>query len=169
VPVINDIIKKEKDLNLDLDESLENTYVTVHIGEELYGIEVKRVKEVIGVPEIVHVPNSVNYMKGVINLRGKIIPILNMRLKFGLEEKSNTKLTVIVIIKIFNKLLGLLVDSISDVVEMTISQIQDTPHFCSSIEVDCIKGIGKIDEKIIVIMNVSNIFTGQELENITQE
>lgn len=144
----------------------EEMYVTIRIGEELFGLDVSRVKEVMGMTQISHVPNSMEYMKGVINLRDVIIPLIDMRVRFKLESKEYDKLTVIVITEINEKTIGLIVDSVSDVVNLPIANVQDTPHFSTSIDADCIKGIGKIGEEIVIILDVDRLFTLDELENI---
>lgn len=144
----------------------ERTLVTVCIGGEMYGIDVGRVIEVMGVSEGVKVPNAMPFMKGLINLRGIMIPQIDMRSKFGIEEKPNDKNTVVVILEIKNKMIGIIVDSVSDVVSVPVEKIQNTPHFSSNVHVDCIDGVSEIGDKITIIMNVDRIFREEELENL---
>lgn len=146
----------------------EQTYVTIKIAGELFGLNVNKVKEVIGLSGMTRIPNVLPYMKGIINLRGKAIPLVDMRLKFGLEDKEYDKHTVIVIVKIKKRLIGLIVDSVLDVLNIESDEIQDTPHFASEASSDCIKGVVHAEDRTVVIMDVDRIFTEKELTNITE-
>jgi purine-binding chemotaxis protein CheW len=147
----------------------ERMFVTVNIEDETYGVDVGKIQEIIGITETSHIPNSLPFMKGIVNLRGTIVPLIDMRLKFGLPEKAYDKLTVIMIAEIKNRLIGMIVDSILDVVSIAVDTIQDTPHFSSNIRMDCIEGIGKINERIIILMNVDKVFSDEELGLIKYE
>jgi len=147
-------------------KTAELTLVTIKIGDELYGLNVGKVKEVIGLADFVKIPNAHEFMKGVINLRGRVIPLVDMRLKFKIESKEYDKHTVIVIVKIRKRLIGLIVDMVLDVVDIDRSLIQNTPHFSAGISSDCIRGIAQVDEKTLIIMDVDNIFSENELNSI---
>jgi len=142
-----------------------STYVTIMIGGELYGIDVMRVETVSGLVDIRPVPNSLAYMKGVMTLRDLIIPVVDMRTKFGLPAAEFTKNTVIVIIPIKGKTIGFLVDAVLDVAILSFSDIQDPPHFAADIRIDCIEGIAKMGERTVVIMNVDRIIPEDEMES----
>jgi len=148
------------------DEVQEDMYVTIYIAEELYGIDVGKVREVIGMTDVSFMPNALPYMKGVVNIRGTVIPLIDMRIRFGIDEKEYDKLTVIVIAEIKGKLLGLIVDSVADVVSFSSESIQDTPHFSAAVETDYIEGVGQDDENIVIILNVDRIFSDNELEGM---
>lgn len=138
-------------------------YVTFSIKDELYGIDVRRAQEVMNIPLITKVPNTMPYMKGVIDLRGTIIPLIDMRIKFKIEEKAYDQKTVIIIIDVKNVICGVIVDSVSDVVSMSIDEVQHTPHFAAEIKNDSVFGIGKIGEKLVIILDVDKILTDEEL------
>lgn len=144
-------------------------YVSFIISDEVYGVEVLKVQEIIGMTQITHVPNSMSFMKGVINLRGSVVPVVDMRMKFKMEEREYDGFTVILIVEVNERLIGMIVDSVSDVVEIPVAKIQDTPHFSAKIETDFIKGIGRVDEQLIIILDVNLILTSDELEKIEQE
>ena len=144
----------------------EKMFVTISIGEDKFGIDVTKIQEIIGMPEMANVPNAQKYMKGVANLRGRVIPLIDLRVKFKMPEKEYDKLTVVMIAEIKGVLIGLIVDSVSDVMNIPISEIQDTPHFASDIETDCISGMGKVGEEIVIIIDVNKIFTDDEIEAI---
>jgi purine-binding chemotaxis protein CheW len=143
----------------------EQTYVIISIGSENYGIDVMEVNIINGLTDIRPIPNALPYMKGVITLRDTIIPVIDMRAKFNLESIGYTKTTVIVIVSIFDRMIGLLVDSVLDVVNLPKSKIQDTPHFSSNIDADCISGISEIHGKLVVILNIKKVISKEDLEN----
>lgn len=145
----------------------EQTYVIVSIGGENYAINVMQVNIINGMTGIRPVPNAMPYMKGVITLRETIVPVIDMKVRFKLEATEYTKTTVIVIANIHDTLIGLLVESVLDVTNLTESKVQDTPHFSADISADCISGISEIDGKLVVLLDVDKIITRKELENIT--
>ena len=147
----------------------EKMFVTVLLGEDKFGVDVTKVQEIMGVPELARVPNARAYMKGVTNLRGSVIPLVDLRIKFSMPEREYDKLTVVMISEIKGTQIGLIVDSVQDVISMPVSNIQDTPHFSTNIDTDCIEGVGKMEENIIVIIDVDKIFTNDELAQITDK
>lgn len=147
----------------------QHTYVIISIGGESYAIDVMHVNIIYGLTEIRQVPNTMPFMKGVITLRGTIVPVIDMRIRFDLEATEYTKTTVIVIVNVYDRLIGLLVDSVLDVTNLQKSDIQDTPHFSANIDEDCISGISEIGEDLVVILNVEKIISKKDLENVTGE
>ena len=144
-------------------------YVTFAIGEETYGVEVLKVQEIIGMTQITHVPNSMDFMKGVINLRGSVVPVVDMRIKFRMDEREYDAFTVILIVEVQERLIGLIVDSVSDVVGIPVESMQETPHFSANIETDYIKGIGNRDDQLIIILDVDEILSSEELARLDRE
>lgn len=144
----------------------ENQFVTFSIGEETYGVEVLRVQEIIGMTQITHVPNAVSFMKGVINLRGAVVPVVDMRIKFGMSERGYDSFTVIIIVEVKGRLVGMIVDTVSDVANIPIESIQDTPHFTAKIETDFIKGIGQLENRLVIILDVERIMTADEIRSL---
>ncbi len=156
--------------NVSHDVRLEdNQFVTFLINDETYGVEVLRVKEIVGMTDITPVPNTLHFMKGVINLRGAVVPVVDMRLKFGMNEKEYNSFTVIIIVEVVNRYIGMIVDSVSDVVNIPITSIQETPHFSAKIETDFIKGIGQLEEALVIILDVDKILTTEELHSINND
>jgi purine-binding chemotaxis protein CheW len=144
-------------------------FVSFSIGKEKYGIDVSRAKEVLYLIEIVEVPNSLPYLMGVIDLRGIIVPLIDARIKFGLESQSYTDDTVIIIIEYGERLVGLIVDAVLDVLDISVNEIQDPTHFHENIEKDYVSGISKINDDLIIVLDVDRIFVESELELITRE
>ncbi len=141
-------------------------YVTFLINNETYGIEVLRVKEIVGMTNITSVPNSEGYMKGVINLRGIVVPVIDLRLKFNLEEKEYDAFTVILIIELNESLIGIIVDAVSDVISAP-DQMQEVPNFHVSINRDVIKGVLNSDDNLIIILNPDIMLTAKDLDSIS--
>ncbi len=153
----------------DLNDAVDtNQYVTFLIGSEVYGVEVLRVQEIIGMTRVTQVPNSMHFMKGVINLRGTVVPVVDMRLRFAMDEKDYDNFTVILIVEVKGTMIGMIVDSVSDVVNIPVKDIQDTPHFSASIRTDYIKGIGRIEEDLVIVLDVDKILSHEEIEKIEQ-
>lgn len=147
----------------------EKQYVTFMIGEETYGVSVLKVQEIIGMTQITHVPNTMPYMRGVINLRGNVVPVIDMRIKFAMDERAYDGFTVIIIVEVKDRLVGMIIDAVSDVLSIPITGIQNTPHFSAKIETDFIEGIGQKDELLIIILDVDRIINLEELESVNKK
>lgn len=148
------------------DEESEHQHVTFLIGEETYGVGVEKVKEIIGMTDITHVPNAAYFMEGVINLRGSVVPVVDLRKKFRMKRREYDNYTVIIIVEVKDRLIGMIVDSVSDVVNIPISTIQSTPQFTAKIKTDFIDGIGRIDTNLIILLDVDMILSEEEIETI---
>lgn len=147
---------------------VENQYVTFVLRGQKFGVEVMKSQEVIFLAEITSVPNAKKFMKGVIDLRGKIIPLIDLGVKFKMNEIDYSKKTVVIIVEMVNTQVGMIVDSVSDVISIASPDIQNTPHFSEEINDEYIEGIVKIDEEILIILNVDQILTDEEIELIAK-
>jgi purine-binding chemotaxis protein CheW len=152
--------------NIEINETKQ--YVTFSIGEEMYGIDVGRAQEVLNYTNITHIPNTMSFMKGIIDLRGVIVPLIDIRIKFKLEEKEYDHNTVIIIIEVQGILFGMIVDSVSNVVNVAINDIHNTPHFSQDIDSDSVIGIGRVDGKLLIVLDVDKILTIEEINQIGQ-
>lgn len=141
-------------------------YVTFAIADEYYGIDVVRAQEVLNLTAITKVPNTMNFMKGVIDLRGKIVPLIDMRIRFGISEREYDQNTVIIIADIRGLICGLIVDSVFDVITMGLDDIQNTPHFASEIEKDSVIGIGRSGGKLVIVLDADKLLTSGEIQQI---
>lgn len=141
-----------------------NQQVTFSLGKEEYGIEITKVQEIIGYQGFTRVPNVPDFIKGVINLRGTVVPVVDLRKKFEMEEKEYTKFTVIIILEALERIMGIIVDAISDVVSLTEQDIQDAPSFTVNVRTDFIKGMGKKGEKLIILLDMDKVLSQEELE-----
>ena len=143
-----------------------NQFVVFNLDDKIFGVDVKKVQEVIKIDEINSIPNSMAYMKGVIDLRDTIIPIVDLRLKFNLEEKKHDKDTSVLITEIFGFLIGLVIDSVLDVVNIEISDIYHIPDLGLQLSEEVVQGVGKHNGEQIIVLNVNNIFKQEEIEFI---
>ncbi len=154
-------IKTEKKTAQDLGQ-----YVTFLIENDLFGIDVMNVQEVVEVKSITHVPKTQPFMKGVIDLRGIVVSLVDMRILFDLEERPGRELTVIIIVELYDRLVGLIVDSVQDVMNLTATDVQDTPHFAVNINRDSVTGVARANGKLIIILDSGKLLSREEIEGI---
>ena len=143
-------------------------FLTFAIDDETYAVDVTRVREVLELMDITQIPRTPEHMRGVINVRGSVVPVFDLRLKFGLPEKQATVDTCIVVVEIKAAeetiVLGCLVDSVEEVIELGSAQIEPPPRLGAGIDTHYIKGMGKKDESFIILMDLDRLLTGDELE-----
>lgn len=141
-------------------------YLTFVLAKEEYGIPILKVKEIIKLLDITSIPKTPGYIKGVINLRGKIIPIMDLRLKFGLEEMEYNERTCIVVVEITlnetRKLMGLIVDTVSEVANLTTDQIEPPPEYGFQNNQGFLIGVGKVKERVILLLDIERILSREE-------
>lgn len=141
--------------------------LTFSLANEEYGMSIVMVKELIGMMHITPVPKTPEYMKGVINLRGKIIPVIDLRLKFGMEPQEYTERTCIIVIEAYLKdgmrTMGVIVDNVSEVVSISPDTIDPPPEYGSSVDASSILGIAKIEESVVIILDIEKLFNFEEV------
>ncbi len=142
----------------------EGKFLTFALNREEYGIEILKVREIIGVIDITPVPQTPDYMKGIINLRGKVIPIIDLRLKFSMPEEAHTQETCVIVVKINNEPIGVVVDNVSEVLDIKSEEVEDTPQFGHDIDTGFIMGLGKAKEKIIILLDIDKVLSSEEIE-----
>ena len=126
---------------------IEGKFLTFVLGEEIYGIEILKAREIIGLMDITTVPQTPDYMKGVINLRGKVIPVIDLRMKFSMKKWERTQETCVIVVEVNSTSIGLIVDSVSEVSDITGAEIEDAPSFGQGIDTSFIMGLGKVTIK----------------------
>src|SRR6185436_19076749 len=129
-----------------------NQYLTFHLGGEEYGLEILRVQEIKGYSTLTRMPNTPMHVKGVTNLRGAVVPIVDLRAKFGLEERPYDRFTVFIICTMGAKVVGLIVDAVSDVIDIPPDSIQPTPDLATSACGALIKGLARINERLVAVL-----------------
>ncbi len=140
-------------------------YLTFKLADEEYGVEILKVREINGVMDITSVPRMPVYMKGVINLRGKVIPVVDLRLKFGLEEIEQTEQTCIIVVDV-GKEIGIIVDTVSEVLDVVSEDIEPPPSMGGSVDTSFILGMGKVGQAVKILLDIDRVLTTDELVNI---
>lgn len=148
------------------EDTQKGKYLTFIIGKEVYGIEIKYVTEIIGIQQITEVPELPNYIKGIINLRGKIIPVMDIRLRFKKEPREYNDRTCIVVVEINDISVGLIVDSVAEVVGILENDIVPPPDSSIGFNNRYIKGIGKIGEDVKLLIDCNMLLNDEECENL---
>jgi len=162
---MTDLIKQEADFG---ENMLKGKYLTFSIGSESYGIEVKYVIEIVGIQSITEMPEFPDYVKGVINLRGKIIPVIDVRLRFRKEPRDYDDRTCIIVIDCRDSLIGLIVDAVAEVINIPEEEIIDAPQLNSGQNGRFINKIGKVGNDIKLLIDCEQLLNQDELLEITQ-
>lgn len=136
--------------------------VSFHLGNEEYGVDISQVQEIIRMVEITHVPRAPHFMEGVINLRGQLIPIIDLRTRFSMERSEHTKSTRIIVTEIGSKRVGIVVDSVSEVLNIPIEQVEGAPDMIAGVGTEYIQGVGKVNERLIILLDLTMVITGEE-------
>ncbi len=159
--------------DLSLGARLAGKYMTFKLADEEYGLEILKVREIIGLMDITRVPRTAEFIRGVINLRGKVEPVVDLRLKFGMEQIDSTDQTVIIVVQYTYQgsefTMGILVDEVLEVLSIDGPQIEPPPNFGSgSIESDFILGVGKHDKRVIFLLDIGKILTDEEVQQVAR-
>jgi len=145
----------------------EGKYLTFTLAKEEYGIGILKIKEIIGMMPVTTVPQTPDFVKGVINLRGKVIPVVDLRLRFGLEATDYTERTCIIVVEIKgqagNILIGTVVDSVSEVLNIKGNDIEETPSFGSKLNTDYILGMAKMEGGVKILLDIDSVLNAEEL------
>ncbi|HQI25032.1 MAG TPA: chemotaxis protein CheW [Smithella sp.] len=145
----------------------EGKYLTFSLAGEEYGIGILKVKEIIGMMPITHVPQTPDYVKGVVNLRGKVIPVVDLRLKFGIEPIDYTERTCIIVVEIIhaNKTIsmGIVVDSVSEVLNIKNGDIEDTPSFGTKLKTEFILGMAKTGSNVKILLDIDLVLADEDV------
>ena len=168
----SDVLRNREESGITaLQASLAGKYMTFKLAAEEYGLEILKVREIIGLMAVTRVPKTEEFIRGVINLRGKVIPVLDLRLKFGMEKAEATDQTVIIVVQYTHRdkdfTMGILVDEVLEVLNVTAQQIEPPPNFGSgSVDVDFILGIGKHASRVVFLLDIGKILSDDEAEMV---
>ena len=150
----------------------EGKYLTFQLAKEEYGIGILKIKEIIGMMPITTVPRTPPFVKGVINLRGKVIPVVDLRLKFEMEEIAYTERTCIIVVEIREEegsvLIGIVVDSVSEVLNIKANDIEDTPAFGTRLDTGYILGMAKMNGGVKILLDIDNVLSGEGIGILEQ-
>ncbi|MBL8500462.1 MAG: chemotaxis protein CheW [Nitrosomonas sp.] len=140
-----------------------NEFLTFRLGGEEYGIEILKVQEIRGYDSITHIANSPDYIKGVINLRGIIVPIIDMRIKFNLGHATYDQFTVVIILMVAGRVMGIVVDGVSDVITLADEQMRQAPGLGSVIDTEYITGLGTVDERMLILIDIEKLMSRSDM------
>ena len=139
-------------------------FLTFQLGEELYGVDILRVQEIKGYTAVTKIPNTPSHIKGVLNLRGTIVPIVELRTKFGMPTIDYTMFTVIVVVVVKEKIMGLVVDAVSDVLNIDKKDTQPPPQFGATVDISFLNGIGKSGDKLIALLDMDRLLSDGDMQ-----
>ena len=144
----------------------ERQYLTFELGDEFYGVNILKVQEIKGYTDVTRIPNTPPYMKGVLNLRGTIVPIINLRMKFGMDQIDFTSFTVIVVVVVNERVMGMIVDSVSDVLTLGADDMKPAPALGTSVDTSFIDGIATTADRLVTLLDIDRVLTEKELEQV---
>jgi purine-binding chemotaxis protein CheW len=153
-------------------------YLTFQLGRESYGIGILKVQEIVGVMPVTRMPRMPAFVRGLVNLRGKVIPVFDLRLKFGLEGREDTERTCIIVVRLSlgagapdgeAVTLGIIVDEVNEVVDVPAGQIEPAPAFGTLVDVSFLLGVGKVGTKVVMLLDADRILPREELQAVTAD
>jgi purine-binding chemotaxis protein CheW len=157
---------------MDTGEKETRQYLTFQLADETFAVNVAKVREILDFISITKVPRTPDFMRGVINLRGSVVPVVDMKLKFGMEETEKTVDTCIIVLEVTidgeTTIVGALADSVEEVVELEPGQIEPPPRIGMKLDIDFISGMGKLGEEFVIILDTDRIFTFEEVEALDE-
>ena len=137
--------------------------VTFTLGQEEYGIDIQKVQELRGYDAVTRIANAPEYIKGVVNLRGIIVPIIDMRIKFRLGTPSYDQFTVVIVLNIAGRVVGMVVDSVSDVITLSSEQIKPAPEMGATMDTDYLIGLGTLEERMLILVDIDRLMSSDEM------
>ncbi len=138
-------------------------FLTFTLGSEEYAIDILRVQEIRGYDQVTAIANSPAFIKGVINLRGAIVPIVDLRIKFNLPSVTYDPFTVVIILNVLNRIVGIVVDSVSDVLALMPNEIKPAPEFGGSFDTQYLMGLATVEERMLILVNIEQLMSSQEM------
>lgn len=156
-------LEREKNTSISKTVSHEGKYLTFVLCGEEYGIEILKVREIIGIMNITPVPQTPEHIKGVINLRGKVIPVIDLRLKFGFQQTEYTKETCIIVVEVRNILTGIIVDTVSEVLDVSSKELESSPDFGNGVNTEIFLGMAKIKNKVKILLDIDKVLCAEEI------
>ncbi len=141
----------------------QNEFLTFTLGAEEYGIDILKVKEIRGYDAVTRIANAPEYIKGVINLRGTIVPIVDMRIRFRLGEPRYDQFTVVIILNVAGRVLGMVVDGVSDVITLNAGQVKPAPEFGASLDTQYIIGLGTVEDRMLILVDIEKLMTDGDM------
>lgn len=148
--------------------NIASEYLTFTLGNEEYGIDILKVQEIRGYDTVTHIANAPEFIKGVINLRGVIVPIVDMRIKFNVGEPTYNEFTVVIIMNVLGRIIGMVVDGVSDVVALSPEQIKAAPEMGAAMDTDYITGLGTLNDQMLILVDIEKLMSSEEMQVMDQ-
>ncbi len=161
-----ELVDRDDDLYDDDEDAQKDKYLTFHLAGEDYGVEIRYVTEIIGIQKITEVPDMPDFVRGVINLRGKVIPVMDVRARFRLAARDYDERTCIIVVDINESSVGLVVDEVREVVDIPEDQVEPPPTTGKASGSRFIQGMGKLDDEVKILLNVSRLLSDDELQKL---
>ncbi len=170
----NDLVAMENNGNnlTFSDSGDERQMLTFALGDEIYGIDILKVQEIRGWTQVTQIPNAPPFIRGVMNLRGAIVPVLDMRRRFEMEEIDFTQYTVVIVVQVEGRTVGMIVDAVSDVVTVPADELRAAPNFGTSIDASFLEGLIPQNDRMIIMLDVNALLAGSdmmEIDRVTQD
>jgi len=150
-------------VNTQTNPAMPNEFLTFTLGAEEYGVDIRKVQEIRGYDTVTRIPDAPDFIKGVINLRGTIVPVVDMRLKFKLGRAEYNEFTVMIILNIARRVVGMVVDGVSDVMQLSAEQIRPAPEFGGNVNTRYIIGLGALDERMLILVDIEKLMSGADM------
>jgi len=153
-------------------ETAGSQYLTFSLADEQYGVDILRVVEIKGWTPVTRVPNTPPHMRGVLNMRGTIVPILDLRARFNLQEVEYTPTTVVIILSVYSgehrRILGVVVDGVSDVVNVSPEDVKSRPDFGASVDMEFIRALATVNDRMVMLLDIDRLLSGADIEGMAQ-
>ena len=150
--------------NVSMKKNAAGEYLTFVLGAEEYGLEILKVQEIRGYDSVTQIANTPDFIKGVVNLRGKIVPIVDLRIKFNLGKVEYDEFTVVIILNLNGRVVGIVVDGVSDVMALNDDQIRDVPSLVTSIDTKYIVGLATVEQQMLILVDIEQLMSSPEME-----
>jgi purine-binding chemotaxis protein CheW len=144
-------------------------FLSFRLGTEEYGIDILKVQEIRGYDAVTRIANTPEFLKGVINLRGTIVPIIDLRIKFGLGNPVYDEFTVVIILNVASRIVGVVVDSVSDVLTLTDEQMRPAPEFSAALDTQYVIGLGAIDDRMLILVDIEKLIGSRDMGLVDEE
>ena len=144
-------------------------FLSFRLGTEEYGIDILKVQEIRGYDAVTRIANTPEFLKGVINLRGTIVPIIDLRIKFGLGNPVYDEFTVVIILNVASRIVGVVVDSVSDVLTLTDEQMRPAPEFSAALDTQYVVGLGSIDDRMLILVDIEKLIGSRDMGLVDEE
>jgi purine-binding chemotaxis protein CheW len=154
--------------DIDATSNTGNEFLAFTLGKEEYGVDILKVQEIRGYENVTHIANAPDFIKGVVNLRGIIVPIMDMRIKFNLGTPTYDRFTVVIILNIGGRVIGMVVDSVSDVTSLAPEQIKPAPEMSAVANTDYLIGLGTLDERMLILLDIDHLMSAPDMGLIEQ-